>query len=55
MAMASSVKADAGVHICLLYTSASYIAGCAGTACVQADRDYHVPATGTIDVYKRQV
>ncbi len=27
---------------------ASYIAGCAGTACVQADRDYGVPATGTM-------
>lgn len=27
---------------------ASYIAGCAGTACVQADRDFGVPATGTM-------
>lgn len=26
----------------------SYIAGCAGTACVQADRDFGVPATGTM-------
>ena len=27
---------------------ASYIAGCAGTACTIADRDYHVPALGTM-------
>ena len=27
---------------------ATYIAGCAGTACVQADRDYGIPATGTM-------
>ena len=27
---------------------ASYIAGCAGTACTIADRDFHVPALGTM-------
>jgi nicotinate phosphoribosyltransferase len=32
----------------VLGARASYIAGCAGTACVMADRDYHVPATGTM-------
>jgi nicotinate phosphoribosyltransferase len=32
----------------ILGARASYIAGCAGTACVQADRDYGVPATGTM-------
>ena len=32
----------------ILGARASYIAGCAGTACTQADRDYHVPAGGTM-------
>ncbi len=32
----------------ILGARAAYIAGCAGTACVQADRDYGVPATGTM-------
>lgn len=27
---------------------AAYIGGCSGTACAIADRDYHVPATGTM-------
>ena len=37
-----------GADAAILGARASYIAGCAGTACVQADRDYHVPATGTM-------
>lgn len=37
-----------GAEAAILGARASYIAGCAGTACVQADRDYHVPATGTM-------
>ena len=32
----------------ILGARASYIAGCAGTACTQADRDFHVPAGGTM-------
>ncbi len=32
----------------VLGARASYIAGCAATACVMADRDYHVPAVGTM-------
>ncbi|MCI8538020.1 MAG: nicotinate phosphoribosyltransferase [Oscillospiraceae bacterium] len=32
----------------ILGARASYIAGCAGTACTQADRDYQVPAGGTM-------
>ncbi|MCC8074776.1 MAG: nicotinate phosphoribosyltransferase [Clostridiales bacterium] len=32
----------------ILGARAAYIAGCSGTACVQADRDYEVPATGTM-------
>lgn len=37
-----------GASGAILGARASYIAGCAGTACVQADRDYGVPATGTM-------
>ena len=37
-----------GAEAAILGARASYIAVCAGTACVQADRDYHVPATGTM-------
>ena len=37
-----------GASGAVLGARASYIAGCAGTACVQADRDYGVPATGTM-------
>ena len=37
-----------GASGAILGARASYIAGCVGTACVQADRDYHVPATGTM-------
>ncbi len=37
-----------GADAAILGARASYIAGCVGTACVQADRDYHVPATGTM-------
>lgn len=32
----------------LLGARAAYIAGCAGTACVMADRDYGIPALGTM-------
>lgn len=32
----------------ILGARAAYIAGCTGTACVQADRDFEVPATGTM-------
>ncbi len=32
----------------ILGARASYIAGCAGTACTQADRDFQVPAGGTM-------
>lgn len=37
-----------GASGAIMGARASYIAGCAGTACVQADRDYGVPATGTM-------
>lgn len=37
-----------GAEGAILGARAAYIAGCTGTACVQADRDYHVPATGTM-------
>ncbi len=37
-----------GASGAILGARASYIAGCAGTACVQSDRDYKVPATGTM-------
>ena len=37
-----------GASGAILGARASYIAGCAGTACVQADRDYGVPTTGTM-------
>ena len=37
-----------GASAAILGARASYIAGCAGTACVQADREYNVPATGTM-------
>lgn len=37
-----------GASGAILGARASYIAGCAGTACVQADRDYGVPAAGTM-------
>ena len=37
-----------GASGAILGARAAYIAGCAGTACVQADRDYGVPATGTM-------
>ena len=37
-----------GASAAILGARASYIAGCAGTACVQADRDYGTPATGTM-------
>ena len=37
-----------GASGALLGARASYIAGCSGTACVQADREYGVPATGTM-------
>ncbi len=37
-----------GASGAILGARASYIAGCAGTACVQADRDFGVPATGTM-------
>lgn len=37
-----------GASGAIMGARASYIAGCAGTACVQADRDFGVPATGTM-------
>ena len=37
-----------GASAAILGARASYIAGCAGTACVQADREYNIPATGTM-------
>ncbi|MCD8342605.1 MAG: nicotinate phosphoribosyltransferase [Clostridiales bacterium] len=37
-----------GAEGAILGARAAYIAGCTGTACVQADRDYQVPATGTM-------
>ena len=37
-----------GPSAAILGARASYIAGCAGTACTQSDRDYGVPATGTL-------
>ena len=37
-----------GASGAIIGARASYIAGCAGTACVQADRDFGVPATGTM-------
>lgn len=37
-----------GASGAILGARASYIAGCSGTACVQADREYGVPATGTM-------
>ena len=37
-----------GASGALLGARAAYIAGCSGTACVQADREYGVPATGTM-------
>ena len=37
-----------GASAAILGARASYIAGCAGTACVQADREYGIPATGTM-------
>lgn len=37
-----------GASGAILGARASYIAGCIGTACVQADRDYGTPATGTM-------
>ena len=37
-----------GASGAILGARASYIAGCAGTACVQADRDFGIPATGTM-------
>ncbi|MBS4539569.1 nicotinate phosphoribosyltransferase [Clostridium sp. D2Q-11] len=32
----------------ILGARAAYIGGCAGTACIIADRDYNIPATGTM-------
>jgi nicotinate phosphoribosyltransferase len=37
-----------GASGAILGARAAYIGGCTGTACVQADRDYGVPATGTM-------
>lgn len=37
-----------GASGAIMGARASYIAGCAGTACVQADRDFGVPAAGTM-------
>lgn len=37
-----------GASGAILGARAAYIGGCTSTACVQADRDYHVPATGTM-------
>lgn len=37
-----------GASGAIMGARASYIGGCAGTACVQADRDYAIPATGTM-------
>ncbi len=37
-----------GADAAVFAARASYIAGCNGTACVLADRDYHVPAMGTM-------
>lgn len=37
-----------GTSAAIYGARATYIAGCSATACVMADRDYHVPATGTM-------
>ncbi len=37
-----------GADGAVLGARAAYIAGAAGTACVMSDRDYHVPAVGTM-------
>ena len=37
-----------GADGAILGARAAYIAGAAGTACIQSDRDYHVPALGTM-------
>ena len=37
-----------GGDAAIMGARAAYIGGCAGTACAIADRDYHVPATGTM-------
>lgn len=37
-----------GANAAVYGARASYIAGCAGTACTIADRNYHVPALGTM-------
>lgn len=37
-----------GYSAAILGARAAYIAGCSGTACTQADRDYHVSALGTM-------
>ena len=37
-----------GADAAILGARAAYIAGCAATACTQTDRDYAVPATGTM-------
>lgn len=37
-----------GADAAILGARAAYIAGCAATACTQTDRDYGVPATGTM-------
>ena len=37
-----------GPSAAILGARASYIAGCVGTACTQSDRDYGVPALGTM-------
>ena len=37
-----------GADGAILGARAAYIAGAAGTACVMSDRDYHVPALGTM-------
>ena len=37
-----------GAQGAILGARASYIGGCAGTACTISDRDYHIPASGTM-------
>ena len=37
-----------GPEAAILGARAAYIGGCAATACTMSDRDYHIPATGTM-------